>query len=142
MSILTRLIAVYLALVAAAVAVNFIITPLYHPGGDAPFPVWAVLNWFMAAGDHHHRDRHVHGEAAQNPRSGAWGWGLRPEALPGGQHRLLWRGRRIHLVLLELVSASWTPTILPMANFGVVIDTLMPIVMGVAACRLWRNASA
>ena len=50
MSVLVRLVAAYLVLVAVAVAVHFIITPLYHPGGDAPFPVWQVLNWFMGAG--------------------------------------------------------------------------------------------
>ena len=37
MSILVRAVVAYLVLVAAAVAVQFIITPLYHPGGDAPF---------------------------------------------------------------------------------------------------------
>ena len=35
-------------LMAVAVGVNFIITPLYHPGGDEPFTAWAVMNWFMA----------------------------------------------------------------------------------------------
>ena len=36
-------------LAGAAVAVRFIITPLYHPGGDAPFTAWHVMNWLMAA---------------------------------------------------------------------------------------------
>ena len=37
-------------LLAAVVAINFIVTPLYHPGGDEPFTVWEILNWFMAVG--------------------------------------------------------------------------------------------
>ena len=50
MSILIRAAAAYLVLLAAVVAVNFIVTPLYHPGGDEPFTVWEILNWFMAVG--------------------------------------------------------------------------------------------
>ena len=50
MSILIRGAAAYLVLLAVVVAVNFIITPLYHPGGDEPFRVWEILNWFMAVG--------------------------------------------------------------------------------------------
>ena len=44
MSILIRAAAAYLVLLAAVVAVNFIVTPLYHPGGDEPFTVWEILN--------------------------------------------------------------------------------------------------
>ena len=47
-NIALRIVAAYQMLLAVAVAVNFIITPLYHPGGDEPFTVWEVLNWFMA----------------------------------------------------------------------------------------------
>ena len=43
-----RIVAAYQVLMALAVAVNFIITPLYHPGGDEPFTAWLVMNWFMA----------------------------------------------------------------------------------------------
>ena len=49
MSILARAVAAYLVLVGAAVAVNFVLTPVYHPGGDEPFTLWEILNWFMAA---------------------------------------------------------------------------------------------
>ena len=50
MSILIRAAAAYLVLLAAVVAINFIVTPLYHPGGDEPFTVWEILNWFMSVG--------------------------------------------------------------------------------------------
>ncbi|MCY3782818.1 MAG: hypothetical protein OXG79_03420 [Chloroflexi bacterium] len=43
-----RIVAAYQVLMALAVGVHFIITPLYHPGGDEPFTAWLVLNWFMA----------------------------------------------------------------------------------------------
>lgn len=47
-NIALRIVAAYQMLLAVAVGVNFIITPLYHPGGDEPFTVWEVFNWFMA----------------------------------------------------------------------------------------------
>ena len=49
MSILVRAVAAYLVLIGAVIAVNFVLTPVYHPGGDEPFTVWETLNWFMAA---------------------------------------------------------------------------------------------
>ena len=50
MSILIRAAAAYLVLLAAVVAINFIITPLYHPGGDEPFTVWrhSTGSWLSA----------------------------------------------------------------------------------------------
>ena len=45
----TRAIAVFLVLTAAAVALNLILTPVYHDGSPE-YPVWRILNWFMAAG--------------------------------------------------------------------------------------------
>ncbi len=47
-NIALRIVAAYQVLVAVGVGVHFIITPLYHPGGDAPFTAWEVMNWFMA----------------------------------------------------------------------------------------------
>ena len=50
-----RLISVYLALVAVAVAVQFVLFPLYAYDSDgevtnSALDVWHVLNWLMAAG--------------------------------------------------------------------------------------------
>ena len=42
-----RALAVLLVGTAAAVAVNLAITPLYHDGSST-YPVWEVINWFMA----------------------------------------------------------------------------------------------
>ena len=44
---LYRVLGSFNVLVAVAVAINMVATPLYHQGGD--FVVWATLNWFMAA---------------------------------------------------------------------------------------------
>ena len=44
----TRLLSLYLTLVGLAVAVHFIAVPWYHPGGDEPYPIWELLDWFMA----------------------------------------------------------------------------------------------
>ena len=47
MDILRRLLAIYLAVVALAVAVNWIATPVYHDG-STNYWLWGILNWFMA----------------------------------------------------------------------------------------------
>ena len=39
-NIALRIVAAYQMLMAVAVGVHFIITPLYHPGGDEPFTAW------------------------------------------------------------------------------------------------------
>ena len=49
MTTVARLGSVYLAIVALAVAAHFIAVPLYHPGGDEPYPIWDVLNYFTGA---------------------------------------------------------------------------------------------
>ena len=49
MDIVKRVLAAFLVLTAIAVALNLILTPVYHDG-SAEYPVWKILNWFMAAG--------------------------------------------------------------------------------------------
>ena len=48
MEMLKRLLAVLLVATAIAVALNLILTPVYHDGSP-DYPVWKVVNWFMAA---------------------------------------------------------------------------------------------
>ena len=45
-----RLIGLYLAVVGAAVAIQFVLYPLYGHGTDAGITVWLVLGWFIAPG--------------------------------------------------------------------------------------------
>ena len=47
MEILKRLLSLFFLLVAAAVAVNWVATPLYHDG-TADYWVWEAMNWPMA----------------------------------------------------------------------------------------------
>ena len=48
MSILKRIAAIYLIAVSALAGLHWIITPLYdNSSGD--YPVWVILNWFMAS---------------------------------------------------------------------------------------------
>ncbi|MXY60335.1 MAG: hypothetical protein F4Y96_07860 [Chloroflexi bacterium] len=49
MPVVKRLLSLYLMLVGLAVAVHFIAVAWYHPGGDESYPIWEVLDWFMAA---------------------------------------------------------------------------------------------
>lgn len=47
---MNRLIGLYLVLVGAAVAAQFILYPLYGPSTDAGITIWLTLDWFMALG--------------------------------------------------------------------------------------------
>ncbi len=42
-----RAIAIALIILAVAVGLNLMLTPVYHDGGET-YPVWQVMNWFMA----------------------------------------------------------------------------------------------
>ena len=42
-----RVVAAALVVLAVAVGLNLMLTPVYHDGADT-YPVWQVLNWFMA----------------------------------------------------------------------------------------------
>ena len=44
-----RIIPVFLFVMAIAVAVNLILTPVYHDGSDN-YAIWKIMNWPMAAG--------------------------------------------------------------------------------------------
>ena len=47
MQLVTKIVAAYLVIVALAVFLNLIATPLYHDGSP-DYPTWKILNWFMA----------------------------------------------------------------------------------------------
>ena len=49
MDIVRRLLGVFLVVIALVVAVNLMATPLYHDGSD-DYPIWKIVNWFMAVG--------------------------------------------------------------------------------------------
>ena len=47
MPLVKRVLAAYLVVTAFAVFFNLILTPVYHDGSP-DYPVWEILNWFMA----------------------------------------------------------------------------------------------
>ena len=47
MSALKRILGIVLVATAIIVGVNWVITPIHHDG-DPAYPVWKVVNWFMA----------------------------------------------------------------------------------------------
>ena len=49
MKIVGQILAVFLVATGLAVAVHLMVTPLYHDG-SAEYPVWKIVNWFMAVG--------------------------------------------------------------------------------------------
>ena len=49
MDLAKRIVGYYLLLTALAAALLLMVTPLIHDG-SADYPLWQILNWFMAAG--------------------------------------------------------------------------------------------
>ena len=98
MVILKRLIGVYLILIALAVSVNWIVTPLVdNSSGD--YPIWVALNWFMAPAVTLALIVNVVRKFRLQGNERRW----RHESVPGSQPGVL----RLHcsrpLVVLELV---------------------------------------
>lgn len=134
MAIAIRIVAAYLVLLAVVVAVNFIATPLYHPGGDEPFTVWEVLNWFMAVGIlittavTYVAKRRVDADDAADLKMY-----LRTSVL-------------FYASALVLLAFFWnwfsnlSPNNSPDGQVWVFIDIVMPLVTGATGCRLWQKA--
>ena len=131
MLLLGRVTSVYLIVLAVVVAVNFIITPLYHPGGDEPYTVWETLNWFMAVG----MVATVIASYMQKRRVDADG--------SSDVKRYLEANAVFYLAVVVFLIFFWNWFSNLSANneadgqFWVVVDTLMPIVMGVTGCRMY-----
>ena len=131
MLLLGRVTSVYLIVLAVVVAVNFIITPLYHPGGDEPFTVWETLNWFMAVGmvitviASYIQKRRVDADGSSDIK------------------RYLEANAVFYLAVVVFLIFFWnwfsnlSPNNQADGQYWVVVDTLMPIVAGVTGCRMW-----
>ncbi len=134
MTIAIRIVAAYLIVVAVAVAVNFIATPLYHPGGDEPFTVWEVLNWFMAVAIvittlvTFRAKRSVDAEDSGD---------LRPYLRTSV---LFYASAVIFLAFFWNWFSNLSPDNSPDGQVWVFIDIVMPLVTGATGCRLWQLA--
>ena len=136
MLLLGRVTSVYLIVLAVVVAVNFIITPLYHPGGDEPYTVWETLNWFMAVGigitviSSYVQKRRVDADGSSDLK------------------RYLEANAVFYLAVVVFLIFFWNWFSNLSANneadgqFWVVVDTLMPIVMGLTGCRMYACTQA
>ena len=134
MTIAIRIVAAYLVILAVAVAVNFVATPLYHPGGDEPYTAWEVLNWFMAFGIVitalvlYRAKRQVDADDSAD---------LRPYL----RTRVLF-----YASLLVLMAFFWnwfsnlSPNNSADGQVWIFVDIVMPLVTGVTGCRLWVRA--
>ena len=49
MNMVKRIVGIFLLVTALAAAVLLVVTPLIHDGSP-DYPLWKILNWFMAAG--------------------------------------------------------------------------------------------
>ena len=136
-----RLISVYLALVAVAAAVQFVLYPLYAYDSDGEFmssalDAWYVVDWLMAVGlilmiVTTSREKCSHaGDTSADLR-------------PWLRSNVMFYGT----VLLALAFVpnwftwAWSPN---HANATVwhLIDTALPVMFAAEAHRLWRAASA
>ena len=136
MVIVIRIVAAYLVLLAVAVAVNFIATPLYHPGGDEPFTVWEILNWFMAVG--------ILITTAVTFRAKR-----SVDANDSADLRMYLRASVLFYVSAVVFLAffwNWfsdlSPNNEPDGLVWVFIDIVLPLVTGATGCRLWQLAAA
>ena len=133
MSILIRAAGVYLVLVAVVVAVNFVITPLYHPGGDAPFTVWEIINWFMAVAmvialaASYTEKRRVDGDGSTDLKRYL------------GANTVFFAMVALFLLYFWQWFSSLSPNTDADGQLWLYIDTAMPILIGVTGCRMLRN---
>ena len=134
MAIVMRIVAAYLVLLAVVVALNFIATPLYHPGGDEPFTVWEVLNWFMAVGIvitiaiAYAGKRTVDSDNSADIKQYL------------GASVLFYASAIVFLAFFWNWFSNLSPNNTPDGLVWVFVDATMPLVAGVAGCRLWQRA--
>ena len=141
MSILKRVAAIYLIVVAAAVGAHWIIVPLYD-NSSGEYPVWVFLNWFMVSTVIIALDRNIRGKLALR--------GVDPDAPL--------TGRRVQANLLfyaTIVLTLWyfwnwfygffphnEPEVVGLVHLEMwtLITPLFVLVIGVTGFSLWQEA--
>ena len=113
---------------------NFVLTPVYHPGGDEPFTVWETLNWFMAA-------------AMVLTLAFSYAYKRRIDKDESADvKRFIEANTVFHvtIVVFLLFFFNWfsnlSPNNEPDGQVWTIVDTVMPIVLGVTGIRMWRSA--
>ena len=135
-----KLISIYLVLVAIAVAVQFVVFPLYAYGVDgevmaSALDVWHVLDWFMAVGlvlvvvTTYGEKRRRDGDES-------------PDLRPWLRSRFMFYGT----VLLALAFVpNWFAAVWGSNDNSTIwhlINTVLPVVFVAEAHRLWRATPA
>ena len=137
MDMVKRILAAFLVLTAIAVALNFILTPVYHDGSP-DYPVWKIVNWFMAVAVFvalvvsYLQRRTLGSEGAGNLRY------IRVSLTDYGG-----------IVLTMLLFWGWFWTLNPDSETGdaitshiiyfPIMDSLFVVVALAAGCRLWNH---
>ena len=141
MSILKRVAAIYLIVVAAVVGAHWIIVPLYD-NSSGEYPVWVFLNWFMASTVIIALDRNIRGKLA----------------LRGGDPDAPLTGRRVQANLLfyaTIVLTMWyfwnwffsffphnEPEVVGLVHLEMwtLISPLFVLTIGVTGFSLWQES--
>ena len=141
MSAMKRLAAIYLIVVAALAGIHWIITPLYD-NSSGEYPVWGILNWFMASTVIVALDRNIRNKLA----------------LRGGDPDAPLTGRRVQANLLFYATIAltlwffwnWFSSFFPHNEPDVVglihlemwtlINPLFVLTIGVTGFSLWQEA--
>ena len=140
MSAVKRIAAIYLILVAAVAGVHWIVSPLYD-NSSGEYPVWVILNWFMAS-TIIALDRNIRGKLAL--------WGTDPD--------VPLTGRRVQVNLLfyaTIVLTLWyfwnwfygffpqnEPEVVGLIHLEMwtLINPLFVLTIGVTGFSLWEEA--
>ena len=135
MTVLRRVTGAYAVLSAAAVGANFVLTPLYDDGATG-YPVWSVLNWFMAP-------------SVVLVVAASLAWKLRPAEGGGDARDAL---RRIEANVLFYASTvlglwffwNWFGDLMGRDDTALwaFIDPLFAVAVGACGVRLWRGPDA
>ena len=133
MEIGKRVLAVYLLAVGLAVAVNFVATPFYHEGGD-DYPVWDILNWFMAAA----MVIAVAATFIEKRRSCLAGDDLKRHL---DANIPFYAAVVVLLLFLANAGANLTDHDSQSADVWSAVDAAMPVILGVVGMRLWRGSA-
>ena len=132
MEIGKRVLAVYLLAVGLAVAVNFVATPFYHDGGD-DYPVWDILNWFMAAA----MVIAVVVSFVEKRRSCQAGDDLKRHL---DANVPFYASVVVLLLFLANAGANLADHASQSGDVWSAVDAAMPVLLGVVGMRLWRGA--
>ena len=137
MDMVKRILAAFLVLTAITVALNFILTPVYHDGSP-DYAIWEIVNWFMAVAVF----VALVVSYLQRRTLGSEGAGNRQYILAS----MTYYGA---IVLTMLFFWEWFWTLNPDSETGdaitshtiyfPIMDSLFVVVVLAAGCRLWNH---